>query len=385
MAYVLKWLLGFLAFLLAWTLLTLILTAQLSYTGASWTNSLSVSTLQMLPWFFTSPLILFVSYRFPILYNRWVLHTLLHLLFGFIVLLGASRVRELVVDSAPWFIEVGWVSVGVGERFIEGVAEEVAEGAVVRPLAKDSFGGRTLQRVSETAMLGVPFYLIVLFLCSLARNRREISARDQAALKLESQLTQTQLDLLRMQLQPHFLFNTLNAISTLVYDDPDKADRMVIQLSQLLRRTLDQRNEKVIRLEQEMETLKLYLDIQSMRFGDRMVVCSEVEQETLEMLVPPMILLPLVENAVRYGVEKSSELTTITLAASAQDGRLTLKVIDDGPGVNKTNASGTGVGLANTQSRLETLYPIDRCGVSLIEQEEGEVVATIELPIQTEA
>lgn len=387
MGSALKWLLVFCAFLLAWILLTLILTAQLTYGGGSWTVNLSVSIMQMLPWVVTSPVIIFASYRFPLLHDRWLLNTVLHVFLCFIILVTASRISQLVVDHWP-------VIVQKGGRISENVP--ITQPREIVNSAKVPMNGATgykpsslvellLQRISDTALLGVPLYLIILFLFSLVRHRSEMTQRDKDSLRLESQLTQTQLDLLRSQLQPHFLFNTLNSISTLIYSDPDNADKMVIQLSKLLRRTLDQRDEKFIPLDQEIATLNTYLEIQAMRFGGRMVVKLTLEEQTLKCLVPPMILLPLVENAVRYGVEKSIEPTTIRIDSKIHDGRLHLSIIDNGPGISDSNESGTGVGLANTQSRLEVLYPADDCSVILQETEADGVVASIEFPIQTES
>lgn len=387
MGFALKWLLGFCAFLLAWILLTLILTAQLTYGGTSWTFNLVISAIQTLPWFIISPLIIFASYRFPLLHDRWLLNTILHVVLCFIVMVSVSRIRELIVDHWPEIVQKGWV----GADKLPSIDSQDFATPINLPTNStvdknpNSLTGALLQRVSETALLGVPLYLIILFLFSIDRHRGEIARRDKASLKLESQLVQTQLDLLRSQLQPHFLFNTLNSISALIYSDPDKADKMLIQLSKLLRRTLEQRDENFIPLDREIATLNTYLEIQLMRFGDRMVVKSSVQKETLKCLVPPMILLPLVENAVRYGVEKSIKPTTITIDSKVCGGQLYLSIADDGPGINSANESGTGVGLANTQSRLEALYPADACDVALRETDEDCVIASIEFPVQPQS
>ena len=378
MERVLKILLGFCSYILAWILLTLILTAQQTYGGSPWASSLLVSIKHMIPWALASPFIIIFSYWFPILYGRWWLNSALHVTLCIIILVGVGRIREILSTQWPDMITqettIRTSSLGRSEN-----ADQKTESQEVKIVRVEM-----IQEVSQTAPLGVPLYVTIVFLFSLSRYRGEISRRDKAAIRLESQLTQSQLDLLRSQLQPHFLFNTLNSISSLIYSDPDKADNIVIKLSYLLRRTLDQRDVTLIPLEQEIATIDAYLEIQSMRFAERMKIQFEVENGTLQLLVPPMILLPLVENAVRYGVEKSSQLTTISIASSTCEDRLTLVVCDDGPGFDPANESGTGVGLANIQSRLETVYPIGASDLTLIEHQGGGVIASIELPITTQ-
>lgn len=373
----LKILLGFCSYLLAWLLLALILTAQQTYGGAPWAASLLVSLKYIMPWVLASPFIILSSYWFPVFYGRWWLSTVLHVTLCMIILVGVARIREMMATQ--------WPDMNIQETRIRTspLAGSKMDDEKTDSGAAKSTQVEMIQQVSQTAPLGVPLYVTIVFLFSLSRYRREISQRDQTALKLKSQLTQTQLDLLRSQLQPHFLFNTLNSISALIYSDRDKADSMVIKLSSLLRRTLDQRDETLISLEREIVTLKAYLEIQSMRFGERMEIKFMIGEDALKQLVPPMILLPLVENAIRYGVEKSCGLTTIKIASSICDGQLTLAVSDDGPGLDPANESGTGVGLANIQSRLEVVYPKKVAGVTLIEQQGGGVTATIEFPIST--
>ena len=375
MERVLKVLLIVCSYVLSWILLTLILTAQQTYGGASWAPSLLVSMKHMIPWALVSPCIIIFSYWFPILYGRWWLNSALHVALCIVILIAVGRIRKVIIKQWPGMITQETIFRKPIPIKSKGADEKLADSEA------DVIRVEVIQEVSQTAPLGVPLYVTIVFLFSLSRYRGEINRRDKVALKLESQLTQTQLDLLRSQLQPHFLFNTLNSISSLIYSDPDKADNMVIKLSSLLRRTLDQRDVTLIPLEQEIETIDAYLQIQSMRFSERMKIKFKLEKDTLTMLVPPMILLPLVENAVRYGVEKSSDVTTIRISSSSYQDRLTLEVYDDGPGIDATAESGTGVGLANIQSRLETVYPMGASDLTLIDQQGGGVVASIDLPI----
>jgi sensor histidine kinase YesM len=177
------------------------------------------------------------------------------------------------------------------------------------------------------------------------------------AANLCSELAQSQLRALKMQLQPHFLFNTLHSISTLVYTDAKRADRMIIQLSDLLRTTLDERD--FVSLREEIEYVQKYLGIEEMRFSDRLTVHFDIAFETLEWTVPFLILQPLVENAVKHGISKKVHRGMICVAAFADGDWLRLKVVDNGPGLASTDqgvSARQGVGLKNTRDRLKRVY-----------------------------
>jgi two-component system, LytTR family, sensor kinase len=175
--------------------------------------------------------------------------------------------------------------------------------------------------------------------------------------QLSAQLAQAQLQALRMQLHPHFLFNTLNAISTLVHRDPAAADRMIARLSELLRLTLENVGVQEVRLAQEIEFLESYLEIERARFADRLAVKMEIEPEALDARTPYLILQPLVENAIRHGVAARSSAGRIVVSARRDNGMLVLQVSDDGPGMPLGSiGSRTGLGIASTRERLEKLY-----------------------------
>jgi signal transduction histidine kinase len=174
--------------------------------------------------------------------------------------------------------------------------------------------------------------------------------------QLSAQLAQAQLQALRMQLHPHFLFNTLNAISALVHKDPEIADRMIARLSDLLRLTLENIGIQEVRLAQELDFLEGYLEIERMRFADRLEVRMRIAPETLDARAPYLILQPLVENAIRHGIAPRSAPGCIEVSAERRDGELVLAVKDDGPGIStKTNLK-DGVGISSTRARLERLY-----------------------------
>jgi len=168
---------------------------------------------------------------------------------------------------------------------------------------------------------------------------------------------EAQLDALRMQLHPHFLFNTLNSVSVLMRRDIEAADRMLLQLSNLLRVTLAGNAAHEIKLKQELEILERYLEIEQIRFQDRLTVRMQIDPSALDALVPQLFFQPLVENAIRHGIADCETGGEIDIRAERQDGLLHLQVRDNGPGLNISNGSLLeGVGLSNTRSRLEYLY-----------------------------
>ena len=187
---------------------------------------------------------------------------------------------------------------------------------------------------------------------------REYRDRGVMASRLEAQLARAQLQVLRMQLHPHFLFNTLNTISALVHKDVRAADRMLALLGDLLRDSFEKLGAQEVALKQELNFLERYLEIEKARFQDRLIVKTEIASETLDALVPNLILQPLVENAIRHGISRRSGTGSIEVRAWREDGMLAVRIRDDGPGLpsEAVMASRGGVGLANSQARLEQLY-----------------------------
>jgi len=187
---------------------------------------------------------------------------------------------------------------------------------------------------------------------------RESQERELTAAQLQAQLAEAQLEALQRQLHPHFLFNTLNTISALMHRDVHAADEMLVQLSDLLRLTLDRVGTQQVPLTDEVDFLRKYLEIEQTRFGDRLQVNIDVEPEVLDAPVPNLILQPLVENALRHGIGPRIGVGRVDVTASQSDGLLTMTVRDNGVGLSqdKLNAFHSGVGLSNTRSRLENLY-----------------------------
>lgn len=184
----------------------------------------------------------------------------------------------------------------------------------------------------------------------------------KSALKSAAMAHEAQLKMLRYQLNPHFLFNTLNAISTLVLEQQtDSANRMVTRLSSFLRHSLDNDPMQKVTLEQELAALKLYLDIEKVRFEDRLRLDLDIDDAASTALIPSLLLQPLVENAIKYGIARSETGGRLRIAARVFAGELLLELSDDGPGVELVDGQipdANGVGLRNTQERLTELYGV---------------------------
>lgn len=176
--------------------------------------------------------------------------------------------------------------------------------------------------------------------------------------KIQQKLAQAELLVLKKQLQPHFLFNTLHAISSLMHKDIDAADKMITRLSNLLRATLENTGVQEVSLKQEIEILQIYLEIEQIRFQDRLEVLIEVDPEIYDKKVPNLILQPIVENAIRYGVAPFTKKGKIVVAAHQLNSHVELIVSDNGKGISSIKEDGIkeGIGLKNTRMRLKQLY-----------------------------
>jgi sensor histidine kinase YesM len=215
-------------------------------------------------------------------------------------------------------------------------------------------------------------------------RRQEALRLELRTSQLEGQLMQAHLSALKMQLQPHFLFNTLNAIMVLVRQQKGReAEETLGRLSDLLRCVLDDVGAQEIPLRRELEYLQLYLSIEQVRFKDRLRVEIAASPEVFDAAVPQMVLQPLVENAIRHGIGRSSSAGKIRIGACLVNGMLEIKVQDDGPGLAARRPGQTqGIGLANTRARLHQLYG-DAAHLSVENDEGGGVAATVVLPCRT--
>jgi signal transduction histidine kinase len=223
------------------------------------------------------------------------------------------------------------------------------------------------------------YYWLILGVQAAFVYQRMYREQRVAAAELESRLSEARLDALRLQVHPHFLFNTLNAISAFVDADPERARRMIARLGELLRGTLNGGTAAELPLARELDLLAPYLEIQQIRFGDRLAIELDVATDAGAALIPTLMLQPLVENAVEHGVKRTPRGARVHLRARRAGDRLRLEVADTGPGP----AGGSdGVGLANTRARLKALYGVAH-SFELAAAESGGTVVRVEVPFRT--
>ena len=234
--------------------------------------------------------------------------------------------------------------------------------------------------LGTTFLLNLPVYWLIVAAAHVERLARTAREKDRRRLRLEAQLADARLQALRTQLQPHFLFNALNTISVLMHEDADAADRILLQLSALLRRSLDSTEAHEVSLGEEVGFLESYLEIEQARFGGRLSYRILIPDQLLEARVPNLILQPLVENALRHGLATRAGPGRVEIKADRHGDSLLLCVVDDGRGLPP--ATTERVGLANTRARLRLLYA-DRQRFEVRNSDDGGVVAEIELPWHT--
>ncbi len=215
---------------------------------------------------------------------------------------------------------------------------------------------------------------------------QQLQEQTQQTLKATAAAHQTQLKMLRYQLNPHFLFNTLNAISTLILDGANEtANQAVSRLSDFLRYTLDNDPMKRVTLGSEFAAIDLYLAIEKVRFGDRLNIKKRVEDRAMQTLVPSLILQPLIENAIKYAISPIEEGGTLRISAKVQHDTLVLQVSDTGPGLGNGEQKhiSSGVGLKNTRERLQQLYG-DTQAFTLTPNDPSGLVVTINIPYEVD-
>jgi anti-sigma regulatory factor (Ser/Thr protein kinase) len=218
-----------------------------------------------------------------------------------------------------------------------------------------TFAGFVHQEEVYKFHLGLLTYWLMLVVLRGLASQRSLKDERLRTSQLEGQLAQSQLQALRMQLQPHFLFNTLNAISALALADPPQARLMIARLSDFLRMTLEERHAQQVSLSREMQFLECYLGIQQVRFQDRLTTQLDLAADTLDAAVPNLILQPLVENALRHGLLAKSDRGNLRISARRDNAQLRLRVEDDGLGLPPAGHR-DGIGLGNTRARLLALF-----------------------------
>ena len=302
-----------------WTALALFfaVSSSLTYksTGrpANWALSFERSLSEWWLWALLTPLVFWLARRFPVQRGVAARNGALHVLFAIVIAAAKTAADRVVFAMITGF----WMYLLATTLALN----MVIYGAIV------------------TVAHGVEYY----------RRSRE---REQ----LEAQLAETRLQMLSMQLQPHFLFNTLNTIAEMVHEDPEVADTMIAGLSGLLRRTLDLQSAQEIPLAEEIDLMSHYLDIQRARFGERLRVTVTVSDAASEARVPALVLQPIVENAIHHGLAARLDAGRIDVDARVEGAALVICVTDDGAADGDTINGAERVGIGNTRARLEAMY-----------------------------
>lgn len=341
-----RWLLVF----LFWTAIGLFFASQsgLNYLYQQgtvfWWPTIKIALSDWYVWALLTPVAVWLARRFPFAEGKRGRAILVHALAG-------------VVLTAIKILLEGWA-----RNYLLGIPGRI------NPIAKFHLSYLTYWAIVGVTV-GAGYY----------RMYRE---REVAAAKLETQLAQAQLQALQMQLHPHFLFNTLHAISTLMHRDVEAAEKMLARLSDLLRLTLESGSQQETRLKDEMDFLQKYLEIEQTRFQDRLTVQTAIAPEALDALVPNLILQPLVENAIRHGIAPRAQPGRVEIRARKDGASLKMEVCDDGPGLAPGNGR-EGLGLANTRARLAALYP-QAHSFELASQAGGGVCVKMTIPFRVQ-
>jgi sensor histidine kinase YesM len=279
-------------------------------------DALAINLTYYYLWGLCVPVVVWVAKRFRFEKEKWVALALIHLVSAVVVTVAQIVAAELVL------------------RTLTDVRQMSAS---LRSAIADNFHS------------SAPTYFVILF--GYYAFDYYVKYRDR-----ELRLTQAQLQALKMQLNPHFLFNTLNTISSLMYTDIEAADAMMTRLSELLRLTLEKEGVQEVTLKEEMEILERYLDIERIRFEERLRVSMAIQPETLHARLPNFSLQPLVENAIRHGIATRPEGGRLEISAERTRDMLQITLRDDGPGLSAPSPRREGIGVTNTRARLAQLY-----------------------------
>ncbi|HLM60241.1 MAG TPA: histidine kinase [Pyrinomonadaceae bacterium] len=243
----------------------------------------------------------------------------------------------------------------------------------------------TLRQTVNAGDLIVYFFVLSCFY--VVDFYRRFQTEQLKSSELKAALATSQLDALKMQIHPHFLFNTLNSVSALIHEDAEAADEMVARLGDFLRTTLENSGDQAVSLKQEMDFVGRYLEIESVRFQDRLSVKMNIDPETLTARVPNLILQPIVENAIKHGVSQQESVGSLIISSERRGDRLQIRIEDSGPGLKPSNGNGNGskpigIGLANTRARLAHLYE-ENYQFEIKNAVSHGVIVTLEIPFET--
>ncbi len=314
-------------------------------------------------WAGLAPVVFLFTRRFPIDRERWFRNSLLHIV-ACVALTIAHRAIYLII---------GWLLHVAAYQKLTSIPQLYSSDILFNlPTGFMSYG---------------TIFLISYVIDYYRRHQEEelkITRLKAELAQAQLQVTEAQLQALKMQLHPHFLFNTLNSISALLYEDAEAADQMLARLGDFLRLTLENSGAQEVTLQEELEFLRCYLEIERVRFHDRLTVNMQIEPETLDARVPNLILQPIVENAIRHGIVARIAPGEIAIRARRLGDQLELQVKDNGPGLGRTEGVRLkeGLGLANTRARLEQLYRA-AYRFDMSDAPEGGLQVTLEIPFVT--
>lgn len=351
------WMVG----LLAWTSLFLFASSTIYISGfRPLALILQVTAGLLVPLALMTPFVFGMAQRYPLSFQTWRAHLWKHVLASaFFCAVCASVSSSVLTALQPKILAA------CEERFrrefpeLNIPREELAKYIALFLPPELRSSRLDLSTLASNAFKNAPPYWVLLVFAHALIATARLREREQQAAELEAHLARAQLEGLRTQLQPHFLFNTLNSISALIPQDARLANAMLLNLSDLLRMTLRDPERGQIALSEELTLLNHYVEIQRLRFGARLSYVLEVDESCLVVPVPPLLLQPLVENAIRYGVEPSEKPEKVLVRGQMIQGRLTLEVINTAhpdPLDVQTSTPSTGVGLANTKARLQATY-----------------------------
>lgn len=356
-----------------WTFIALAYTVTIYQlyrsTGSAMTflDVLGLQSSQILVYPFLTPLVLTFANRHPVQRNNWIRTSLLLLGGGVVFAVLHVAVRG-ATPYAVWDPRLHhWVS-AVWDYQTHSFA---IHWKMFRALFLTNV-------VDDIAFMYLPIVLIA-YAASYYKKFRD---RELRTSQLQAQLEKARLQALKSQLQPHFLFNTLNSISALMLTNVEAADRMITLLGDLLRISLETAGTQMTTLSRELEFVNCYIEIEKVRFEERLQVSIEVAPETLDASVPHLLLQPLVDNAIKHGISKLVSGGEIRISAKQDDADLHLEVRDNGPGFRESGHSASGgVGLRITRERLETIYGQDQ-SLELLSLPEGGVAARVSIPLR---
>jgi len=303
-------------------------------------------------WFALTPIALRMAERFPLDRRKWLSNGFVHLFAS----LGFAFFQE-----ALFILIARWIGLIDRLTYFSALRNQLITGA----------------------HFSVITYWSIIALSHAWDYYQKFHERERRTLQLETKLAHAELDALKMQLHPHFLFNTLNSISVLMGEDVAAARHMLTRLSDLLRTSLDGAGRHEVMLKEELDFLASYLEIEQIRFQDRLTVQMNIDPATLPARVPNFILQPLVENAIRHGIAPRATPSSIEIRAVRDNGFVELQVCDNGAGASAAirESLSKGIGLSNTRARLEQIYGTGH-GFEISEPETGGFRVTIKIPFK---